>query len=82
MASFKNSRVFDPYDLEILERATEAAWAVIVSREPNRDVTHDEERRHSLRKRVFATAYFGLTDAETIRDKVLASMPEYWNLDR
>jgi hypothetical protein len=78
MDSFKEPRVFDPFDLDILERAYEAAWAEIVSRDPDRDVTKDEERRTSLRKRVFATVHCGATDPKAICDKVLASMPEFW----
>jgi len=78
MGSFKTPRAFDSLDLEILERAYEAVWAEIVTRNPDRDVRNDEERRQALRKRIFATVFSGVTDAETIRDKVLVSMPEFW----
>jgi len=44
MDSFKRPRVFDPLDLEIIERAYEAAWAEIVLRDPERDSTKDNER--------------------------------------
>jgi hypothetical protein len=78
MGSFKEPRLFDPFDLDILDRAYEAAWAKMVSRDPDRDVTKDERRRASLLKRVFATVHYGATDPEAICDKVLASMPEFW----
>jgi len=75
MGFFKTPRAFDSLDLD---RAYEAVWAEIVTRNPDRDVRNDEERRQALRKRIFATVFSGVTDAETIRDKVLVSMPEFW----
>ena len=74
MGSFKRPRVFDPLDLEIIERAYEAAWAEIVAREPNRDASKDDERKMFLRKRMFVTVCKGMTDTHSLRDKVLASM--------
>jgi cytidylate kinase len=78
MALLENARAFDPLDLEILERAHEAVWAEIVTRSPHRDLSKDEDRRQELRQRIFATVFSGVSDAEAVRDKVLASMPEFW----
>jgi len=55
----------------------EAVWAEVVGRNPNRDVSKDEDRRQTLRQRIFATVFSGVSDADTVRDKVLASMPEF-----
>lgn len=75
MAAVKQPRAFDSRDLEIIERAYEAAWAEIVSRDPFRDVTKDEERKMFLRKRMFAAVRKGMTDPDSLRDKALANMP-------
>jgi hypothetical protein len=52
MASFKHPRVFDPLDLEIIDRVCEAAWAQLEACEPFRDREQDEERREALCKLV------------------------------
>jgi hypothetical protein len=78
MGSFKRPRVFEPLDLEIIEHAYEAAWAEIVLRDPERDTSKDNERKLSLRKRMFATVSDGIADSDTLRDKVLARTPDYW----
>jgi hypothetical protein len=78
MGSFKKPHAFDPVDLEIIERAYEGAWAMIATREPCRDTSKDEERKKALRRRTFALVCYGISDVETLRNKILASMPEYW----
>lgn len=50
MGSFRHPRVFDPLDLEIIDRVCEAAWAQLEAREPLRDREQDEEREHSIGK--------------------------------
>ena len=37
MGSYKHTRVFDPLELEIIDRVYEAAWAQLEAREPFRD---------------------------------------------
>jgi hypothetical protein len=59
MGSFNRNRVFDPLDLEIIDRVYEAAWAQIEAREPFRDQQRDSERQERLRKLIFATAGMG-----------------------
>jgi hypothetical protein len=61
MGSFKTPREFDSLDLEILERAYEAVWAEIVTRNPesvDRHCGSGYSRRSSLASqmpRPFAT---------------------------
>lgn len=74
MGSFKHSRVFDPLDLEIIDRVYEVAWAQIEAREPNRDIGRDGERQENLRKRVFACAHSGRVDFDALCDSVIASL--------
>ena len=69
-------RVFDPLDLEIIDRVYEAAWAQLEAREPFRDRDKDGERVEKLRKHIFAFATSGKVDFDVLLDKVLASMPE------
>ena len=45
MGSFKKSQIYDPLDLEILDRVYEAAWARFEAVEPSRDKTQDEQRQ-------------------------------------
>lgn len=56
MGSFNRNRVFDPLDLEIIDRVYEAAWAQIEAREMLRDERRDSERQEGLRKLVIAIA--------------------------
>lgn len=71
-----HSRVFDPLDLEIIERVYEAAWAQVEAREPSRDRERDDERQQALSKRVLAFAGTGHEDFDTLLERVLASMPD------
>jgi hypothetical protein len=50
MSSFRHPRVFDPLDLEIIDRVCEAAWAQLEAHEPLREREQDEERKHSIGK--------------------------------
>jgi hypothetical protein len=56
MGSFKRNRVFDPLDLEIIDRVYEAAWAQVEARETILDEQRNRERQEGLRKLVFAVA--------------------------
>jgi len=54
MGSFKHPRVFDPLDLEIIDRVYEAAWARVEANEPDRDRSREDARKEALRQWVFA----------------------------
>jgi hypothetical protein len=72
MSSYKQTRVFDPLELEIIDRIYEAAWAQLEAREPSRDRETDGERQEALRKRIFAVAGTARVEFDTLCDKVLA----------
>ena len=76
MNSIKHPRVFDPLDLEIIDRVYETAWAQVEAREPLRDRGRDGEREEALRKLIFAFAGTGHVDFDNLCDSVLANMPE------
>ena len=76
MVSFKHPRVFDPLDLEIIDRVYEAAWAQVEAREPNRNIELDGERQEALRKRVFACAHSGSVDFDILCESVIASQAQ------
>ena len=71
------NRVFDPLDLEIIDRVYEAAWAQLEAREPFRDRNKDGERGEELRQRIFAVATSGKIDFDSLCDRVLANMPKH-----
>ena len=70
----KRRGVFDPLDLEIIDRVFETAWSQLEAREPLRDREKDVERERALRKLVFALATPGNVDFDTLCDRVLANM--------
>jgi hypothetical protein len=80
MGSFKRNRVFDPLDLEIIDRVYEAAWAKIEAREPLRNTQRDSERQEGLRKLIFAVASTGHlgagnhVDFDNLCDEVLENI--------
>ena len=78
MGSFRHPRVFDPLDLEIIDRVCEAAWAQLEAREPLRDREHDEQRRETLCKLVMDQTGTDRIEFDTLCEKVLANMPEAW----
>jgi hypothetical protein len=59
MGSFKQARVFQPLDLEIIDHVYTAIWAQAEAREPFRDRENDNERQEVIRKRIFAFAGCG-----------------------
>jgi hypothetical protein len=84
MASFQRPRVFDPLDLEIIDRVYEAAWSRLEAQHPHRDKEDDGERQEELRKLVFAfahTAKVGLgnhVDFDALSEQVLDQMAVTW----
>lgn len=75
MSSLKRSRVFDPLDLEIMDRVYEAAWARVEAEEPLRDTERDAERQQELRKTIFGLAGIGHVEFDDLCDSVLATIP-------
>jgi hypothetical protein len=70
--------VFDPLDLEIIDRVYEAIWAQIILLQPDRDTEKEAERQKALRRWLFALAGPRPVDFDTLYDKVLASIPKTW----
>jgi hypothetical protein len=55
MGSFRHPKqAFDPLDLEIMERALDAAWAIIKARQPLGDQQDDEELRTALSEKLIS----------------------------
>jgi len=82
MNPFELSRAFDPLDLEIIERAYEAAWTKIEKYNPQRDVSKDPEYKQMLRRTLFLAACERMSDPEMLCDKVLAVMPTHLSIPR
>ena len=77
MSSFKS--VFDPLDLEIIDRVYDVAWAHAQAREPSRSTASDGARQTALRKKTFSVARIagpGHLDFDTLTEAVLATIPE------
>ena len=77
MGSFKS--VFDPLDLEIMDRVYEVAWAHVQAREPARNTASDGGRQQALRRKIFGIARIlgpGHVDFDTLTDMVLATISE------
>ena len=55
MGSFRRDRVFDPTDLENIDRVYEAAWARVET-DIFRDIAKDDERKTALRQWAFILA--------------------------
>ena len=76
MGSLKRRPAFDPLEVEIIDRVYNAAWAQILARHPGRDIEKVTERQRALRRRLFILADKGPVEFHTLRDRVLATMPE------
>ena len=77
MGSFKD--VFDPKDLEIMDRVYEVAWAQIQARDPSRNTASDGARQTALRRKIFGVARIagpGHIDYDTLTEVVLATISE------
>jgi hypothetical protein len=68
--------VFDPLDLEIIDRVFEVAWEQIKARDLSRDQSLDEEKKQALREMIFDLAPPGHVDFDTLCDLVLPNIPE------
>ena len=67
---------FKPFELEIIDRVYEAAWAQILARHPGRELENDTGRQEALRKRLFILADRRPIEFDTLRERALVSMPE------
>jgi hypothetical protein len=74
MGSWNPCHIFNPLDLEILDRVYEAAWAHIEARDLYQRPDNDGAREVALRKTVFTAAGTGPVDFDTVCDTVLASL--------
>jgi hypothetical protein len=78
MGPYDRPRVFDPLDLEIIDRVYETAWARIEALEPIRDRESDGERKEKLRKLVFDYAHTsklgGHVDFDELSELVLEDL--------
>ena len=64
-------RYLDPLDREILERALEGAVVILSDGKPL-DLDSDDELKAELRRELVEIAHSsGITDAETLRDRLL-----------
>jgi hypothetical protein len=71
--------VFEPPDLEIIDRVYEVAWAQIEARDPLRDRNLDNARRKDIMKRVLAAAQSGKFDFDILCERVTGSLQENWS---
>jgi hypothetical protein len=69
MGSLKYPHVFDPLDLEIIDRVYEAAWARVEARNPFRNVDSDGERREALRKFVMTPVLLKVRSSSMLSTK-------------
>jgi hypothetical protein len=76
MGSFTSPRrACGPLDLEILEWIFDSAWTTVQTNDPFRDLEKDEELKTALRQKLFALACVGMDDPDTLRSRLVASMP-------
>jgi len=80
MGSFKNSGVFHPLDLEVIDCVYEAAWAKIEALEPFRDRQEDGQRKDALRKLVMDNADTHKVDFDALYERVVKALPEKWTI--
>jgi len=70
-------RDLDPLDLEILERAFDGAWVAVKENNALAHLDSDEELEAALRRELIEIARFnGVSDAETLRDVLLAAISD------
>ena len=66
----------DPLDLEILEKAFDAAWSAVKENDPPIDFDSDEGLEAILRRELIEIACFnGVSDPESLRDILLTRLP-------
>jgi hypothetical protein len=78
MGSFKHHRVFQPYELEIIDRVYEAAWARLNARHPFRKAQWDEERQEALRKIIMDQTGTDRVQYSALGEKVLSNLDQMW----
>jgi len=70
----------DPLEKEILERALDAAWYAIKSSGQHFEAESDEELEAALRRELIEIARAnGVNDPDTLKDMLLASLPQLRN---
>jgi len=73
----KLRRDLDPLDLEILERAFEGAVVALKENDALNDLDSDEELEARLRRELVEIARSnGVSDADTLRDVLLAALSD------
>jgi hypothetical protein len=85
MDTLNRHPVFDPLDLEIVDRVYEVACAFIEARDLYREKKKEAEGEDALRKRVFAlagSAGTGPLDFDALCEKVLESMVDDRSISR
>lgn len=75
MHAHLHRRIFDPLDLEIINRVYEAVWAKLEVREPFRDQAQDDERKNALRRLIIDDTEPGLIEFDALYERVIADMP-------
>jgi hypothetical protein len=75
--SFRRKRVFDPLDLEIIERVYEAAWSRVEA-DFLRDTSKDHDRKTALRQWAFILAGGHPVEFDTLLEKLVTIIPEPW----
>jgi hypothetical protein len=71
-----NPQVFDPLDLELIDRVYEVAWEEVKTRDLFRDQNQDEERKQALRKMIFSLAPPGHVDFDALCELVLRNISQ------
>ena len=70
----------DPLEKEILERGLDAAWYAIKSSGQHFEAESDEELEAALRRELIEIARAnGVNDPDTLKDMLLASLPQLRN---
>ena len=77
MDALKVRRKLDPLDLEIIDRVYDVACAYVEARDLYRDPTTNADESGVLGRQVFAVAYEGPIDFDTLCDRVLAGVDQY-----
>jgi hypothetical protein len=76
MSSRNPSRGFyNPEMLASLDRAFSAAWTVLQTHDPFRDLAKENELRILLSQRLMALAADGVSDPDQLRELALESLP-------
>jgi hypothetical protein len=68
-----NLPIFSPEQLQTIEAAFEATWALISS-DPFRDPNNDERSKMAIRKKLISVASSGVFDVDLMRKIALSSM--------